>query len=340
MASAALGCAGTDVMALPTPINSPLHASEDTSPMFAREAGALRIDQLQLKGSHNSYHRAPRFALSRSFRYTHLPLEAQLERQGVRHLELDVRYRDNALQVGHAPIIDGRTSCRSFGACIAAVQRWSKAHPSHVPVFIFIQPKEGLISAGLDHHVALIDREITRVFARHELLVPRDVARDFPSLRDAVRSAGWPTLASTRGKVAFVLFGHARLVSEYARGRPRLEGRTMFVATGKAGAPHAAILSIDDPVPNGAAIAAAVRDHLLVRTRSDTGLAHNQRRRDAAVRSGAHFIGSDFVGPGQAWLDLGPDAPARQNPLTGDHTQSRQKVLEVEREDSGHLSAR
>lgn len=74
-------------------------------------AGALRIDQLQLKGSHNSYHRAPRLSLSRRFRYDHATLFEQLEHQGVRHLELDVRYAKGRLWVAHAPIIDGQTSC-------------------------------------------------------------------------------------------------------------------------------------------------------------------------------------------------------------------------------------
>jgi hypothetical protein len=334
------GCARRDVLALPAPLSLPA-GYEGEAPIFAREADALRIDQLQLKGSHNSYHRAPRFALTRSFRYTHRPLERQLEEQGVRHLELDVRYADGALSVGHAPIIDARTHCRGFVACIAAIKRWSSAHPKHVPLFVFVQPKEGLISAGLDGRVQLLDREIARVFAPHELLRPREVARDFASLRDAVERVGWPSLAQTRGKVAFVLFGHSRLVHDYARGRPRLEGRSMFVATRTAGAPYAAILSVDDPRANLDPIQHAVRAHLLVRTRADADLRRDPRRREAAIKSGAHFIGSDFVDPAQGWLDWGPDAPARQNPVTARdvNVNPRRRVLELEEQPSVRVSA-
>jgi Phosphoinositide phospholipase C, Ca2+-dependent len=135
--------------------------------------------------------------------------------------------------------------------------------------------------------------------------------------------------------VAFVLFGQARLVTKYADKRSCLEGRSMFVATADAGKPYAAILSVDDPVARQADIVHAVQDHLLVRTRADSGLVRDLRRRNAAIESGAHFIGSDFVDPRDGWLDIGPDAPARENPITSVHGQSR-RVAEVERSVAPH----
>ncbi|HEX6246060.1 MAG TPA: Ca2+-dependent phosphoinositide-specific phospholipase C [Polyangiales bacterium] len=327
-----MGCARHDVMTLPLPLTRASARLTEETPVFAREADALRIDQLQLFGSHNSYHRAPRLALTRSFRYTHSPLAEQLSRQGVRHLELDVRYADGALRVGHAPIVDAGTQCHSFVGCIRAVASWSRANRDHVPIFVFVQPKEGLVGAGLDRRVGVLDREINSVFTARELLLPRQVARDFPSLRQAVHSVGWPRLAESRGKVAFVLFGHPRLVREYAAGRPRLEGRSMFVATRTAGAPYAAILSVDDPRQRLTQIREAVATRLLVRTRADADLTRDPRRRAAAIHSGAHFIGSDFVDPIHAWLDYGPDVPARQNPLTASATRTRRRVLELTHE--------
>lgn len=327
----ASGCARHyDVLALPAPLWSVAKAPPGQAPIFPFEEVGLRVDQLQLKGSHNSYHRAPRVALSRSFRYSHASITSQLETQGVRHLELDVRFSAGQLRVGHAPIIDGRSSCLQFHECIRAIKHWSRAHPLHVPVFVFVQPKEGLVSAELDGRLALLDSEIRRVFSRHDLLLPRDVARGFPNLRQAVTALGWPSLESTRGKVAFVLFGQPRLVTKYADGRPCLEGRSMFVANASAGRPYTAILSIDDPVARQADIVHAVHDHLLVRTRADSGLVRNLRRRNAAFASGAHFIGSDFVDPRHGWLDIGPEAPARENPVTRSGGRGR-PVAEVER---------
>jgi hypothetical protein len=335
------GCAHPTPLTLPAPlwIAPPAKDGAD-APVFADEASSLRIDQLQLKGSHNSYHRAPRFLLSPRFRYDHAGLAKQLEEQGVRHLEIDVRYAAGRLRVGHAPIIDGETSCADFHTCIREIKLWSRKHPMHVPVFVFVQPKDGLIGADLDDKLELLDREVNRVFSRHELLRPSDVARGFPSLRRAVKELGWPTLEATRGKVAFVLFGQQRLVSKYARGRPCLEGRAMFAAPRRAGAEYAAVLSIDDPTAHRADITTAVREHVLVRTRADAGLTRDVRRRDAAVLSGAHFISTDFVAAKHAWLDLGPETPARRNPVTAEGSAKRAPVLEVERTSVAHLSAR
>jgi hypothetical protein len=327
----AAGCGHVDVLALPAPLAAGPPKSQPDAPIFALEEAGLRLDQLQLKGSHNSYHRAPRWALSRAFRYSHAPLEVQLEEQGVRHLEIDVRYANGDLRVNHAPIVDARSTCTRFHDCIRRVKRWSKAHPLHVPIFVFVQPKEGMVSAELDDKLELLDREIGRVFSRHDLLMPSDVAGSFPTLRKAVMEQGWPALASSRGKVAFVLFGHSRLVHKYAKNRPCLEGRRMFVAGASSGAPYVAVLSIDDPVARQSDILHAVQDHLLVRTRADAGAQRSLTRRNAAIASGAHFIGSDFVDPHSGWLDIGPEAPARENPITGRAGTRGKRVVEVER---------
>jgi hypothetical protein len=334
-------CAHATPLTLPAPLWIAPPANDGTdAPVFASEASALRIDQLQLKGSHNSYHRAPRFMLSRRFRYDHAGLGRQLEEQGVRHLEIDVRYADGRLRVGHAPIIDGETNCADFHTCIREIKLWSRKHPMHVPVFVFVQPKDGLIGAGLDDKLELVDHEISRVFSRHELLRPSDVARGYPSLRRAVKELGWPTLEATRGKVAFVLFGQQRLVRKYARGRPCLEGRAMFAAPRRAGAEYAAVLSIDDPSAHQADITRAVRERVLVRTRADAGLSRDVRRRDAAVLSGAHFIGTDFIDAKDPWLDLGAETPARRNPVTVEGSAKRAPVLEVEKAATTRVSVR
>jgi hypothetical protein len=334
-------CTRTAVLTLPAPLwIAPPAEDETETPLFADDASALRIDQLQLKGSHNSYHRAPRFPLSPRFRYDHAGMGTQLERQGVRHLEIDLRYAGGRLRVGHAPIVDGQSNCADFHTCIREIKNWSRAHPGHVPVFVFVQPKEGLVSAGLDDKLELLDREIGRVFSRHELLRPSDVARGFPSLRRAVSELGWPTLEETRGRVAFVLFGQPRLVAKYGRGRPCLQGRAMFAAPGRAGAPYAAVLSIDDPLARQGEITQAARGHVLVRTRADAHLVRDTRRRDAAVQSGAHFIGTDFVDANDGWLDLGPNTPARRNPITAEGYARRTPVLEIERAAATRVSAR
>lgn len=277
-------------------------------------AEALTLDQLQFKGSHNSYHQAPRMALSKGWRYSHLPLDKQLETQGVRQIELDVRYSGGQVVVGHLPIVDGRSSCRTLKKCLEQVKSWSTRHPSHLPLFVFIEPKEHVSPSNLDGRLEVLDQTIAKVFPRSALLTPRDVVGNASSLKEAVQTQGWPSLESTRGKVAFVLFGRKNHTRAYGQGRPRLEGRLMFT-TGTAKDPYAVIASLDNPVAEKKEIDEALSQHMLVRTRADSDLKRDPSRREAALASGAHFIGSDFVDPKTGWLVLGERAPARCNPV-------------------------
>jgi hypothetical protein len=282
------------------------------------EAGGRQIalNELQFKGSHNSYHRAPRLALSRTWRYSHAPLDVQLASQGVRQLELDVRYARGELMVGHLPMVDGRSTCRRFTDCLVQMKEWSRAHPSHLPVFVLIEVKDDLAPSALEGKLDAIDFAITRVMSRDMLLMPEDVVGDAPSLRQAVVEHGWPSVDDARGRIAFVMFGPERFKKEYVGGKPRLDGRVMFVAERDLESPHTSVVFYDDPIGQRAEIASAVKQHFLVRTRADADLRRSTRRRDAALSSGANFISSDFVAPRFNWLDIGPGAVGRCNPLS------------------------
>ncbi len=299
------------VSASPRP--GPLLAGEAKSTRGDTTAETLTLDQLQFKGSHNSYHQAPRLALAKAWRYSHLPLAKQLEQQGVRQIELDVRYSGGEVVVGHLPLVDGRTSCRTLKKCLQEVKAWSDDNPAHLPVFVFIEPKEHLSPSNLDGRLHVLDRTIAKVFPRSAILSPKDVAGNARSLKEAIQTRGWPSLESARGKVVFVLFGRANHTRAYAQGRPRLEGRLMF-ATGNAHDPYAVFGSFDHPLSAKDEIQAALAQRMMVRTRADSDLKRNAARRDAALESGAHFIGSDFVDPKHGWLMIGGRYPARCNP--------------------------
>lgn len=287
------------------------------------------LEHLQVKGSHNSYHRAPRFSLSRTWRYTHAPIDVQLGAQGVRQLELDVRYDRGEVVVSHLPVIDGRSNCRTLRDCLGELKHWSRKNPAHLPVFVFIEPKEHVAPSQLDGRLDVIDGTIRRVFPREDLLIPEDVVGDAASLSEAIEEHGWPSIEWTRGKIAFVLFGSARHPREYARGRPRLEGRTMFVAT-ESHQLHSSVFLYDDPVRSAASIERAVRRSYLVRTRADANLVRDVGRRDAALWSGAHFIASDFVDPRYNWLELGQSAPVRCNPVSAPERCTPERLAVIE----------
>jgi calcium-dependent phosphoinositide phospholipase C len=139
----------------------------------------MRLNELQVLGSHNSYHIEPEPALlaaiasidpvaAASLEYTALPLDEQLER-GVRQLELDLfadpqggRYASRAgllalgrdprsglaeldepgLKVLHIQDLDFRTHCLTFVGCLEQLAAWSDEHPKHLPILVMLETKQ------------------------------------------------------------------------------------------------------------------------------------------------------------------------------------------------------
>src|SRR5262245_16488950 len=80
------------VLALAIPVAGCGDQQGGTGPTFDYPRdGELRLNHLQAKGTHNSYHIAPEGDLIPALEYTHMPLDVQLSSQGVRQFELDVR---------------------------------------------------------------------------------------------------------------------------------------------------------------------------------------------------------------------------------------------------------
>jgi hypothetical protein len=302
--------------------------------------------------------------------YSHASLRNQLARQDVRGLELDL-FPDPAgglyaqplvrtqlglgplpdpawtrpgIKVLHVADLDYATTCVTLVACLRQVRTWSKANPRHVPLLILLELKgsePGVVAAGgvaappwdagaLD----ALDAEIRSVFGEDHLLTPDDVRRRGLSLERSVLRRGWPTLARSRGKVAFLLDNEPVLDgapnpirAAYTAGRPSLEGRVLFT-NGVPGEPDTAFLKRNDPTgADGRRIRGLVRRGYLVRTRSDLPLAtvrsgdRSLLRR--ALASGAQLVstdvpevgmsaryGSDFV------AELPGGAVVRCNPVT------------------------
>lgn len=137
----------------------------------------LRLNHLQVLGTHNSYHLAPVPAVlarlgerGRNLDYTHRTLTDQLEALGIRQFELDVfadpqggHYASPAalrmapgaeppgsevmrrpgFKVLHVQDVDYRTTCATFVACLAEIREWSLANPRHVPLMVLVEAKDG-----------------------------------------------------------------------------------------------------------------------------------------------------------------------------------------------------
>jgi len=140
----------------------------------------LRINDLQLLGSHNSYHLRPEPQaygaiaalspeLAESIDYSHRSLTEQLEDFGVRQFEIDVfadpdgglyasraalplvglpaesglaELEEPGFKVLHTQDFDFETNCLTLQLCLGEVAAWSDANPDHLPVMIMIEIKE------------------------------------------------------------------------------------------------------------------------------------------------------------------------------------------------------
>ncbi|KAK5989772.1 hypothetical protein PT974_08032 [Cladobotryum mycophilum] len=139
--------------------------------------GALRMNQIQVIGTHNSYHvEAPRkesdlqlmfSADAVDLEYSHLPLDSQLEHQHVRNLELDlladdeggeyahpvirrfaglggledVSLSDRGTKVLHIPDVDYHTVCSTLVSCLRIIKGWLDTHPQSVPIAMMMEFK-------------------------------------------------------------------------------------------------------------------------------------------------------------------------------------------------------
>lgn len=286
----------------------------------------LRLNHLQAKGTHNSYHVEKEGNDIDAWRYTHAPLDVQVRSLGVRAVELDTRFdwSTEAFEVWHLPVVDDESTCRRFADCLAALESWSSSFPAHHPLLVQIEPKDVPPAGSEEDYFARLEGEILSVFPRERIVTPDDVLGDAPTLREAIASRGWPTLGSVRGKVLFFVDDTGDFRRAYTRDERDLAGRLMFV-DGKFEDPKGfdAVFVLNDPVSDADEIAEALAAGFLVRTRADADgvepQAGDTTRRDAAIASGAHIVSTDFPAPveGRSYsVELPGGTPSRCNPVT------------------------
>jgi len=279
----------------------------------------LHINHVQALGTHNSYHLAPDGVIvGGEWDYNNEPLEIQLGTQGVRQFELDVyEFAGEPLAVLHIPVLDEKTTCHTFKECLQTIKDWSDKNPDHHPIMIMVEPKTAMTGNG--EGMTVLDNTILDVFPTEQIITPDEIRGDATSLREAVGENGWPTLGEGRGRIIFSLCGKTSI---YLDGYPMAQGRLIFPMV-SSNNDHAAVIKINDPVNGEEAIRSAVEAGIIVRTRSDAGVveavAGDTTRLKAALRSGAHYISTDFPAAveGKDYVaEIPTGQPSRCNPVT------------------------
>jgi hypothetical protein len=336
-------------------------------------SGELKLNQIQVIGTHNSYHAGIAASESKLWQdkyadafkgldYQHPPLAQQFD-AGVRQIELDI-YADSkgglyahpsgpmmvaaahlppdpdfdpsgimakpGFKVMHVQDVDYRSVCQPFTACLEQVRQWSHAHPGHLPIFILVETKQGKPRGEL--HLTepepftsstfdALDAEIRSVFPPEELITPDDVRGPYETLNQAVLAGNWPTLASARGKVVF-LMDQRPVGPVYIEGHSSLRGRVIFTNS-TPGQPDAAFIERNDGPADE--ISALVRQGYLIRTRTDSDTKeariNDTAARDAMIASGAQILSTDYPvneparWPGHYVVALPGNVVARCNPI-------------------------
>src|SRR5271170_2449093 len=162
---------------------------------FGAADDSLRMNQIQVIGTHNSYHaglsvreaelmKQKNPKLYQALDYRHRPLDLQLS-SGVRQIELDIfadaaggRYAHPSgfedpyfdpqglmskpgFKVMHIQDYDYRSTCQPLIACLKIVRAWSLSHPGHVPVYILLETKTDLPPR---YHATLTEKFTPAVF--------------------------------------------------------------------------------------------------------------------------------------------------------------------------------
>jgi hypothetical protein len=238
-------------------------------------------------------------------------------------------------KVMHVQDVDYRSTCQPFIACLEQVRQWSHAHPNHVPIFILVETKQGkprgelhltepepFTSATFD----ALDAEIRSVFPPSEMITPDDVRGHYDTLNEAVLGGNWPTLASARGKVVF-LMDQRPVGPVYLAGHPSLRGRVLFTNS-EPDEPDAAFIERNDGPAED--ITSLVRKGYLIRARTDSDTKqariNDTSTRDAMIASGAQLLSTDYPineparWPGNFVVTLPGKVVARCNPVNAPAT--------------------
>ncbi len=280
----------------------------------------LRINHLQLRGTHNSYHVEPQFPVSPSHEYSHPPLDKQLEDLGIRAFELDLHLHDGELRVYHLSFVDEVSTCDTLPICLKLVVDWSAEHPRHLPVIVWLEVKDQFGGDPVDD-LSIIDDVVRAAVPTGQLLTPDDVRGDYPTLREALDGPGWPTLADSRGKLLFVLL-NGGLAQDYAGGDGTLAGQALF--------PRADEDTMLKPWAGFTKAGVGDTEKILAASVSRVLIAGNTCNADESagtcekdllngLKNGLTMVMDDFPGPVEStdyYLRLPNGALARCNPLT------------------------
>jgi len=269
----------------------------------------LRLNQVRLEGSHNSYRPYPSPVTEQRIKtampvdwpflaYGHPPLESQLA-LGLHQFEIDVApdpkggayaapYAQATPQVRalmaapgakviHIAGLDWDVHCLTFRKCLSIFARWSNAHPDHEPVVILINsvdqtPQPPFWPYNMVFDQAGIDElnsDVAEVIGKDHVLTPDQVRGAHATLREAVTSGGAWPKLADLRGKFVFVLDGNDNHERFLRAGHASLAGRMMFGWFDENAPEAAFFNIQDPTKESDHIRRLVGQGFMVRTRAD-----------------------------------------------------------------------
>jgi len=279
-----------------------------------------RLNELQVAGTHNSYHLKPPALFDASHDYSHKPLDEQFD-GGVRAIELDVHQGANGREIYHITGVDPVSTCFNFIDCLQMIETWSAAHPTHTPIFVWLEIKDSTGGMPITDLLG-VEADISSVFADDGLITPEFLRGDHDSPRERIDVDGWPRLSEVAGRVMFIVLNRDPHAETYTHGFTHLDDRIMFANAVEAqfDLPWVVVTKLEGDLTRPA-IAVAHDKNLLIATNVcgvSSADADCMARNTQAVEGGFHMLKDDlpFVIDGRDYVLTLPNGSPGCNPVT------------------------
>jgi len=286
---------------------------EQSFASFDLNDSTLKYNEVRMLTTHNSYKKAlpeSLYNLSsavfgpdqyKSIMYEHDTPVTQLC-NGVRGLELDIRWQPNGFKIFHSPPPDNLSNSPDWKMTLQELRLWSDANPNHMPVTILVEFKDDnayrnpLYQKMDEKKFRQLDSTIKTIMGSSAETAADLMGNKYTSLGEMVENNGWPSLCSLKGKFIFLLHPNAVYTDLYINMDKTLKTQ-MFVPviTAEDIGTHigyAAFVLYNNPDVD--VIRDLVSKHYVVRTFIDNGQIYREDYKARALESGAQMLTTDL----------------------------------------------
>lgn len=283
-------------------------------------ADGVSLADLRFLATHNSYKQgttkqtdifynyALPVMLGKKYDYVFDTLTEQFN-HGIRSIEIDLGKVESddgfSVNVYHNALTETGSSMIDFELGLHEMKMWSDYNPGHLPVTVLVELKGGSFGkyADFDEEAMLyVDETLREVFGE-SLYTPAEALEGHSSFAELRESGDLPTLEEARGKFIFLL--HETSVTDtYVGIDPEMRSQAMFLALTVKREKYRSPEWLDNAlyvIINNAAeksygkmIEDALSENFIVRTRLDEFALISDKRFDAAMKSGAQILSTDY----------------------------------------------